>query len=117
MQDTRLTTLVRGTLARFTSFTTNPWRRISLVIISFLLGNFLGTAIITTAGQIAAWDLIAAFLLVVFTELISRLVYRRSLARVSAPESDRTALLPEILNALKIGITYSLFIEAFKLGS
>ncbi len=117
MQDTRLTTLVRGTLARFTSFTTNPWRRISLVIISFLLGNFLGTAIITTAGQTAIWDLVAAFLLVVFTEFISRFVYRPSAPRVVSPETDGTTLLPEILNTLKIGITYSLFIEAFKLGS
>lgn len=117
MQDTRLTTLVRGTVARFTSFTTNPWRRISLVIISFLLGNFLGTAIITTAGQTAIWDLVAAFLLVFLTEFISRLVYGRSLPRGIASEDDRNTLLPEILNTLKIGITYSLFIEAFKLGS
>ena len=117
MQNTRLTTLVRGTLARFTSFTTNPWRRISLVIIGFLLGNFLGTAIITTTGQIAIWDLAAASLLVVFTELISYLVYRRSGSRVVSLDTDGTVLFPEILNALKIGITYSLFIEAFKLGS
>lgn len=117
MQNTRLTTLVRGTVAKFTNFTTNPWRRISLVIIGFLLGNFLGTAIITTAGQTAIWDLTAASLLVVFTELISRLVYRRSASKVVSPDTEGTILLPEILNTLKIGITYSLFIEAFKLGS
>lgn len=117
MQNTRLTTLISGTLTKFTRFTTNPWRRISLVIISFLLGNFLGTVIITTTGQIATWDTIAAFILVLFTEIVSRFVYHRSTSRKVSPETDDTTLLPEILNALKIGITYSLFIEAFKLGS
>jgi hypothetical protein len=117
MQNTRLTTLVRDTLTRFTSFTTNPWRRISLVIIGFLLGNFLGTIIITTTGQMATWDVVAAFLLVISTELVNYYIYR---PRTFKPNSSATAgiiMLPEILNFLKIGITYSLFIEAFKLGS
>jgi len=117
MQNTRLTTLISGSLTKFTRFTTNPWRRISLVIISFLLGNFLGTVIITTTGQRGTWDVVAAFLLVLFTEIVSYLVYQRPVPKMVSPEIEGTILLPEILNALKIGITYSLFIEAFKLGS
>lgn len=117
MQNTRLTTLVSRTFTKFTRFTTNPWRRISLVIIAFLLGNFLGAVIVTTTGQIATWDVIAAFLVVIFTEIVSHFVYRRPVSRTISPEIDGASLLPEILNSLKIGITYSLFIEAFKLGS
>jgi len=116
MQNTRLTTLVRDTLTRFTSFTANPWRRISLIIIGFLLGNFLGNIIITTTGQMAMWDAVAAFFLLISTEIVNYYIYR---PRTFKPNSSATAgiILPEIINSLKIGITYSLFIEAFKLGS
>lgn len=79
--------------------------------ISLLFGIFLGTAISTTAGQAADWDIIAAGLLVLFTEFASFIFYR--LNRGVASRS----FLVDMLNALKIGLTYSLFVEAFKLGS
>jgi len=47
-----------------------------------------------------------------FTELTSRFVYAK---RVNA--SNSRSLSIEILNCFKIGIIYSLFLEAFKLGS
>jgi len=117
MQNTRLTTLISNNLTKFSRFTTNPWRRISLVIIGFLLGNFLGSVVITTAGQGAIWDVIAALILVIFTEIVNIFVYRRSISKTSSSEVDLSIVFPEILNSLKIGITYSLFMDAFKLGS
>jgi len=52
-----------------------------------------------------------AGLLLLFTEAISRIVYRKSSQAKPAP------ILRESFNLLKIGITYSLFLEAFKIGS
>ncbi len=110
MQNTRINRLIDFLGEQFARWASNPWRRISLLVISLLFGNFLGTAISTIAGQSADWDILAAGLLVLLTELANRLVYggRRAAAGF---------LWVEILNALKIGLTYSLFVEAFKLGS
>ena len=64
----------------------------------------------TIAGQEAEWDVTAAFLLLLITEVISWLTYR------SKP-LIRQPLWIENLNALKLGIVYSLFLLAFLLGS
>jgi hypothetical protein len=111
MQRTRLSTLATVTSDRLTSFFGNPWRRLSLQAIALLLGIFVGQAVATTAGQSGKWDVPSAGILVVCTELISVFAYRGNRNR------QRSPLLRESLNLLKIGITYSLFLEAFKLGS
>jgi hypothetical protein len=110
MQNTRLNTLVQTVTGQIDQLFRNPWRRISLVLISVLLGFFLGNAISTTAGQRAEWDILAAFLLVVVTEITNRIVY-------GGTEQIQRSRVTESVNALKIGVTYSLFLDAFKLGS
>jgi hypothetical protein len=107
MQRTRINTIVESAGTRIDRAFTNPWRRISLIIIGLLFGFFAGSGLSTTAGQAAQWDVIAAGLIVIFTEIISRIVYRQ----------NRRSLFLEILNFFKVGMTYSLFLEAFKLGS
>ncbi|MEG4069317.1 DUF565 domain-containing protein [Microcoleus sp. B3-A4] len=110
MQNTRINRLIDVLGDRFRGWLSNPWRRISLLLISLLFGTFLGTAISTIAGQSADWDIIAAGLLVLLTELVNWLVY-------GGPRPAAGSLWVEMLNALKIGLTYNLFVEAFKLGS
>ena len=110
MQNTRINRLIDVLGERFGSWLSNPWRRISLLVITLLFGTFLGTAISTIAGQSANWDIIVAGLLVLLTELVNRLVY-------GGPRPMARSLWVEMLNALKIGLTYNLFVEAFKLGS
>ena len=110
MQNTRLNSLVASLTGRLAIWFFNPWRRLSFLVISILFGFFLGTAVSTTAGQSADWDIVAAGILVAFSEVVDRIYYRGN------PQRSRS-LWVEALNALKIGLTYSLFIEAFKLGS
>lgn len=119
MQNTRLSTLVDTALSRFSRSLQNPWRRLSLLLITVLTGNFLASTISTVAGQRAELDVLAAFLLVGLTELTSWLVYRSSdRSRPLAGEQPAArSLLLEILNGLKLGVLYGLFVEAFKLGS
>ena len=109
MQDTRLNILVSAIAQRSQQWLLNPWRRISMIIISFLMGIFMGTAISTTAGQRATLDIYIAAILVFASELTSLFFYRRS--------SLKRGGWLEMLNIFKVGFTYSLFIEAFKLGS
>lgn len=115
MQRTRLNTLVDTTGAKIEQFFSNPWRRISLIALGLLLGFFAGSAISTTAGQAAEWDIMGAAFVVFFTELISVIVYRRD-RRLQSREYKRPLFL-DILNFFKLGMIYSLFLEAFKLGS
>ncbi|WP_036485677.1 DUF565 domain-containing protein [Myxosarcina sp. GI1] len=116
MQRTRLYTLIDITNRQLGTLFSNPWRRIALNLISLLMGFFMGSAIATTAGQDAVWDVPAAGFLLIFTEITSRLVYYRRNPALS-PKPVRRSLIIEILNLFKIGLTYSLFVEAFKLGS
>lgn len=111
MQNTRLNTLVVSTSNQLGIWFSNPWRRLSLNLICLLFGFFLGTAVSTETGQSARWDVPAAAILVLFTELYSRFFYTTRKAGV------QRSLLTESVNLLKIGLTFSLFIEAFKLGS
>jgi hypothetical protein len=115
MQRTRLNSLVAVTGDRLELLFSNPWRRISLSLISILLGFFMGSAIATTAGQNAVWDISAAALLFLATELINLLVYRPRSQKDTLQR--RRSLYLDVLNLFKIGLIYNLFLEAFKLGS
>jgi hypothetical protein len=110
MQNTRLNNLLDTIATRLGEWLFNPWRRLSLRIISLLLGFFLGSVVSTTAGQTAEWDVVVAGVLVLLTELASRIFYGRNFA-------FGRSLWVDSLNSLKIGMVYSLFLEAFKLGS
>ena len=110
MQNTRINNLLDAIASSLGQWFLNPWRRFSLLIISFLFGFFLGTAISTIAGQRGTLDIIVAAFLVMLTEVTSRIFYSQSFFA-------RRALWVESLNLLKVGFTYSLFVEAFKLGS
>lgn len=114
MQNTRFSTLIDQLSGRFIVFLRNPWRRLSLLIISLLAGNFMATTVSTVAGQRANLDVIVALLLVLISEIISWVVYRSDRPR---PVEQQRLLLLEAINGFKIGVTYGLFVEAFKLGS
>ena len=113
MQRTRLATLIEATSTRFSRWIFNPWRRLSLVIIGLLFGNFFAISISAVAGQVAELDVVVSAVLLFFVELISWLVYRRPAQKAD----QQNSLFLEIMNALKLGLIYGLFVEAFKLGS
>lgn len=114
MQRTRLNTLLDLLGGRIEELFSNSWRNMALISISLLLGFFTGSAVSTTSGQTATWDIIAAGMLVLFTEIVSRLVYTR---QRSLQPGIKLSLWFNVLNVFKFGLTYSLFLEAFKLGS
>jgi Protein of unknown function (DUF565) len=120
MQRTRLSTLFDRLFQQFNQWGQNPWRRISVIIISLLMGNFLATTVSTTTGQKADLDITVALILLTIVETVSWLTYGSSFGRRRA---DAGAILGErplwiaIINSLKLGLIYGLFVEAFKLGS
>ncbi|AFY64905.1 DUF565 domain-containing protein [Geitlerinema sp. PCC 7407] len=110
MQNTRLSSLIDVLLAQLRRWLLNPWRRVSLVVISLLFGFFTGNALSTTTGQSGDIDVLVAAITVSLTEAVSWFVYGRRWG-------ERQPLLIDSLNAFKLGLIYSLFLEAFKLGS
>jgi energy-coupling factor transporter transmembrane protein EcfT len=110
MQRTRINTALSSSFSKATAFFANPWRKLSLTFIFLLFGFFIASAIASLTGQIAYWDVTAALFLLVFTEFVSIVVYRR--------DNKRDKLLGlDVLNAFKFGLVYGLYLEAFKLNS
>ncbi|PSO49135.1 MAG: hypothetical protein BRC33_07990 [Cyanobacteria bacterium SW_9_44_58] len=112
MQNTRLNSLVSNLSSQARQFFLNPWRRITLLVISLLLGIFMGITLVTSAGQLARLDIFVAAIVLLVTEVISWFVYRR----LSENNNQGSGFI-EVLNTFKIGLTYSLYIQAFILGS
>lgn len=122
MQNTRLNQLFDRGIIQLENWLSNPWRRWSLLLISLLLGFFMGEVISSVAGQAARWDITYAALLVIGVEVLSGIVYQRGMGGAGVDPSGRRdrrrrTFLLELANNFKIGLTYSLFLEAFKLGS
>ena len=110
MQNTRLNRLVGVISGQLGRWLLNPWRRISLVIISLLFGSFLALAISTIAGQRADLDVSVALMISIVVEIINWLAY-------SSSSRFRQSLWLENLNAIKIGLIYGLCLLALTLGS
>ncbi len=121
MQNTRLNTLIDRVNGQFTQWTENPWRRLSLIIISLLFGNFLASAIATSTGQKADLDIFISLILLGITEFINWLTYGSGLGQRKPSQTKmilgQRPIWIAILNSLKLGVVYGLFVEAFKLGS
>lgn len=132
MQNTRLNQLIDRLINQLNNWLSNPWRRWSLLLMSLLFGFFFGEVVASSAGQAARWDVTGAAVLVVVVEVVSWVAYTGRVPREipppnnfptafgsPIPPNDRAPrfLLLEMANNFKVGLTYSLFLEAFKLGS
>ncbi len=110
MQNTRLNRLFNVINAQVGRLLMNPWRRISLLIISLLFGIFLALGIASVTGQKARLDVTVALVVSIVVEGINWLAY-------SSSPRLRQSFWVENLNALKIGLSYGLFLLASILGS
>ncbi|HZG39834.1 MAG TPA: DUF565 domain-containing protein [Nodosilinea sp.] len=117
MQRTRLSTLIDDLGDQLSLWLVNPWRRVSLVLLSLLLGYFFAVSLAAIAGQSAVQDTVASAFIAIGVELVSWLVYSR---RWRDPELLRKVPKPlwiDCINSAKIGAIYAFCVEAFKLGS
>ena len=86
----------------------NPWRRYSLSLIIFLIGYFLGSSLGMVSAVVDIMDPVAAFLSVVFIEIL--IVLRRNFRF----ERKKNFLLL-LLDSLRLGLFYGFFTESLKL--
>ena len=107
-QRTRLQQSLGGAWPRLEQWAGNPWRRLSLLLIVLLVAFVIGNAIGTVSGARAFLDPVAALLCVVLIEVAIRL--RGPLRR---RPGDRLGL--ELLDMGRLGFSYGLLLEGFKL--
>nr|YP_009237310.1 hypothetical protein [Wildemania schizophylla]AKS28357.1 hypothetical protein [Wildemania schizophylla] len=108
MIKTKLFTFFSYILKNFSSKLYYSLTELTSGLIALLLGFFISTGLSTIPGQTGDWGIIAASFIIASTEVVSKIVY-----------SNRIQVTNKInlINNLKIGITYGLFVDAFKLGS
>ena len=86
----------------------NPWRRYSISLIIILIGYFLGSSLGMISAVLELMDPIAAFLSVVFIEIL--IVLRRNFRF-----EKKKKFLILLLDSLRLGLFYGFFTESLKL--
>ena len=104
MQTTRLHKNLGLLKTRIENWSSNPARALSLLLIAVLIGFLLGSSITSVAGVLGQMDPVVTMVVVLGTELTIRLRSKRS-----------GRIVEQMLDMLRIGLLYALFLEAFKL--
>ena len=86
----------------------NPWRRYSFSLITLLIGYFIGSSLGMVSAVVELMDPVAAFLSVVFIEILIAL--RRNLR-----SERKKKFLVLFLDSLRLGLFYGFFTESLKL--
>ena len=86
----------------------NPWRRYSISLIILLIGYFLGSSLGMVSAVVELMDPVAAFLSVVFIEILIALRRNFRFAR-------EKKFLVLLLDSLRLGLFYGFFTESLKL--
>ena len=86
----------------------NPWRRYSLSLIILLIGYFLGSSLGMVSAVVDLMDPVAAFLSVVFIEIL--IVFRRNFKF-----ARKKKFLVFLIDSLRLGLFYGFFTESLKL--
>ena len=86
----------------------NPWRRYSFSIIIVLIGYFLGSSLGMVSAVVELMDPVAAFLSVVFIEIL--ILLRRNFRF-----TRKKKFLLLLIDSLRLGLFYGFFTESLKL--
>ena len=107
-QNTKFQIKVVNNIKTLSIWAKNPWRRYSISLIILLIGYFLGSSLGMVSAVVEIMDPIAAFLSVVFIEIL--IVLRRNFRFA---RNKKFLLL--LLDSLRLGLFYGFFTESLKL--
>nr|YP_009394721.1 hypothetical protein [Polysiphonia elongata]ARW63283.1 hypothetical protein [Polysiphonia elongata] len=82
---------------------------LNISVLSFMLGFFFANILSTIPAQTGEWNIMSGSIIVTLNEITSKKIYSHRVVN--------QYLVFELLNNIKIGIVYGLFVDAFKLGS
>ena len=95
-------------LDTLSSWAKNPWRRYSFALIILLLGYFLGSSLGMVSAVVELMDPVAAFLSVLFIELLIKL-------RRNFRFERKKKFIVLLIDSLRLGLFYGFFTESLKL--
>ena len=107
-QKTKFQLMIVDNIQTLSIWANNPWRRYSISLIILLIGYLLGSSLGMVSAVVELMDPVAAFLSVVFIEIL--IVLRRNLRF----ERKKKFLLL-LLDSLRLGLIYGFFTESLKL--
>nr|YP_009398013.1 hypothetical protein [Gredgaria maugeana]ARW67199.1 hypothetical protein [Gredgaria maugeana] len=81
----------------------------NLSILSLMLGFFFANILSTIPAQTGDWSVVSSSIIITLNELINKFIYTK--------KNINEFLILKLINNIKIGIIYGLFVDAFKLGS
>jgi hypothetical protein len=107
-QNTRFQTRIAEAGSRLGDWTLNPWRKLSLLLLTFLLSFLIGVGLGTITGSLDLMDLVGAVICVMVLELSVR-------ARGVLRRGEGRRLPLHLLDMARMGLLYGLLLEGFKL--
>ena len=107
-QNTKFQLKIVENIQTLSIWANNPWRRYSISLIILLIGYFLGSSLGMVSAVEGLRDPVAAFLAVVFIEIL--IVLRRNFRF-----ERKKYFLVLLLDSLRIGLLYGFFTDGLKL--
>ena len=107
-QNTKFQLKIVENIQTLSIWANNPWRRYSISLIILLIGYFLGSSLGMVSAVLELMDPVAAFLSVVFIEIL--IVLRRNFRL-----EKKKKFLVLLLDSLRLGLFYGFFTESLKL--
>ncbi len=105
-QQTRVQTRIAEAGLRFEEWARNPWRKLSLLLLTFFLSFVIGVGLGSITGALDLLDVVAAMICVVVLEVSIR-------GRGALRQGDRLPL--HLVDMARTGLLYGLLLEGFKL--
>ena len=107
-QKTKFQLRIVENIETLSSWANNPWRRYSISLITLLIGYFIGSSLGMVSAVVELMDPVAAFLSVVFIEIL--IVLRRNFR-----SERKKKFIVLFLDSLRLGLFYGFFTESLKL--
>ena len=107
-QKTKFQLKVVDNFETLSSWAINPWRRISLSLITFLIGFYAGTQIGMISAVYSLMDPVGAFISVLIIEILIKL------RRINFKDKKKR-VFNLLVDSLRIGLCYGFIFEGLKL--
>ena len=109
MQKTKFRKFVEKVIVAFNPFVSDSWTKRSILLISLLLGFYFTNSILSFLLDKSINTILLAILILLIMEISIRTTLLSSFSKLS--------IIIISINNFRIGSTYALILEAFKLGS
>ncbi len=109
MQKTKFRKFIGFLITLVNRFVTDSWKKRSILLISLLVGFYFTNSIISFLLDKSVNTLLLAISIILLMELLIRSSLITNLSKLS--------IILVVINNFRIGSTYALILEAFKLGS